>query len=644
MASKGVSCSPGVRRPAPLLLLLLVQLAATQNADCPHECIPLTDCPKLLQLLENKTLSRIRALQDATCSVANKTPKVCCPEPATSNTTSSATTTPRTTRWKLSTTPTTPKPTTPRATPRWRLSTTPTTPKPTTPRATPRWRLSTTPTTPKPTTPRATPRWRLSTTPTTPKPTTPRATPRWRLSTTPTTPKPTTPRATPRWRLSTTPTTSKPTTPRATPRWRLSTTPTTSKPTTPRATPRWRLSTTPTTSKPTTPRTTPRWKVTTPRTTPRWKVTTPRTTPRWKVTTPRTTPRWKVTTPRTTPRWKVTTPRTTPRWKVTTPRTTPRWKVTTPSTTPKGKVTTPSTTPRGKVTTPSTPSSGGSPEPSSSPLTSLLPQRCGQGPELDRIHGGTEAPLDGYPWMAVFGYLNKKTGKLLFQCGGSVINERYVLTAAHCVDPSALKVFPLKVIRLGEWDLSTEVDCEDTLIGFKYCAPPAQEFTYEDIIIHSKYDTRTNYSDDIALVRLDRPVDFSGRSVQPVCLPPQNMDIREMIGEREAVVAGWGFTEKGPGSDRLLNVFLPMFDKKTCNDTRRGILVNEQVCFGGRKGEDSCRGDSGGPLMVSGKNGPPFLQIGVVSYGAVLCGSSGVPGVYTSVAYYRNWVEQNLKP
>ncbi|XP_071546140.1 CLIP domain-containing serine protease HP8-like [Panulirus ornatus] len=282
------------------------------------------------------------------------------------------------------------------------------------------------------------------------------------------------------------------------------------------------------------------------------------------------------------------------------------------------------------------------PTDTTSPITSLLPQRCGQGPELDRIHGGTEVPLSGYPWMAVFGYSG--LAGIAFLCGGSVINERYVLTAAHCVHDSLLQTKPLEVIRLGEWDLSTEEDCEVTNQGYEDCAPPVQDLTYEEIIIHPDYNTRARYSDDIALIRLSRSVDISGRSIQAVCLPPQGQEPRSVLDQRQAVVAGWGTTENGTTSDKMLHVTLPMVDRATCNATYQGILVDEQICFGGESGKDSCKGDSGGPLLVPGPRGPPFFQIGVVSYGPTICAIDAFPGVYTSVSYYRSWIEKNLKP
>ncbi|XP_071546341.1 phenoloxidase-activating factor 1-like [Panulirus ornatus] len=276
--------------------------------------------------------------------------------------------------------------------------------------------------------------------------------------------------------------------------------------------------------------------------------------------------------------------------------------------------------------------------------SSLLPKDCGQGSQLEMIFGGTQAPIYSHPWIAALGYLDPRSSGMQFLCAGSVINERYVLTAASCVRPANTGIRKLDVIRLGDWDLITEVDCEVSLQGFKSCAPPAQNFTYEELIIHPSYDTRGLNSDDIALIRLSRPIDFSRKWIQPVCLPPQGLDVRKAAGQKEALVAGWGRTENGSSSRKLLQVTLPFFDERLCNETYRGNLIDGQLCFGGRKNEDSCSGDSGGPLVMSGPNGPPFLQIGIVSFGPVVCGREGHPAVYTSVSHYRDWIEKTLRP
>lgn len=280
------------------------------------------------------------------------------------------------------------------------------------------------------------------------------------------------------------------------------------------------------------------------------------------------------------------------------------------------------------------------------PRISLLPRNCGQGYTGIRIHGGEEAPLGAYPWMAIMGYKEIGFDAIEYQCAGSIINNRYILTAAHCVSPQLLAVKSLEVIGLGDWDLKTEMDCQMTKAGQKFCAPPTQNFTYEEIIVHPKYNTRASHSDDIALIRLSRKIDLSGNWMHPICLPPQGLDVRRVISSEnpEAIAAGWGSTENGTTSDRLLHVELPFVDSQVCNDTYSGRTVSEQICLGGKVGQDSCGGDSGGPLVVRGPAGPPYLQIGIVSYGPATCGLEDVPGVYTYLSYYRDWIEETLRP
>lgn len=277
---------------------------------------------------------------------------------------------------------------------------------------------------------------------------------------------------------------------------------------------------------------------------------------------------------------------------------------------------------------------------------SLLPRKCGDGPSLDRIIGGTPAPLGSHPWLALLGYLRPGAQEIEFLCGGSIISELYVLTAAHCLHDSVLEGTKLSLIRLGEWNTKTDPDCEKTLQGDEKCVPPAQNFTAEEIITHPDYNTRVQFSDDIGLIRLNKPIDLSAGIVNAICLPPQNLDIKRISERRGSWAAGWGVTENGSVSNILYHVGLPIVQIEQCKtfDIFSGQLVDEQICAGGRAGQDSCRGDSGGPLIMSGPQGPPFLQIGLVSYGPSPCGARPVPGVYTSISHYRNWIENNMKP
>lgn len=95
---------------------------------------------------------------------------------------------------------------------------------------------------------------------------------------------------------------------------------------------------------------------------------------------------------------------------------------------------------------------------------------------------------------------------------------------------------------------------------------------------------------------------------------------------------------------------MPVQPQDTCNSIYRAARVNlgdSQLCAGGEKGKDSCRGDSGGPLMTifTDKDGEPnWYAVGVVSFGPSPCGMEGWPGVYTRVSKYVSWIVSNLKP
>jgi len=282
------------------------------------------------------------------------------------------------------------------------------------------------------------------------------------------------------------------------------------------------------------------------------------------------------------------------------------------------------------------------PEPS---RKSVLPSYCGQPAFANgRVHGGKEVPMGRYPWMAILGYTDSRDSdpnEISYHCGGSVINERYVLTAAHCTTDLGFK--SLVTVKLGEWDLSTEVDCDDGI-----CLPPPSNYKPETVVIHPDYNKRNSYSDDIAIIRLNATVRIEASSfIHAICLPPVNMDTRRVAqnahrSNREFSVAGWGITENGTHSQKLLEVDIPLQDDGHCNETYHGKVVAGQLCAGGRLGEDSCQGDSGGPLILPGPSGPPYLQVGVVSYGPPQCGLENFPGVYTEVSRYTEWIQENI--
>ncbi|KAB7496394.1 Hepatocyte growth factor activator [Armadillidium nasatum] len=257
----------------------------------------------------------------------------------------------------------------------------------------------------------------------------------------------------------------------------------------------------------------------------------------------------------------------------------------------------------------------------------LLPTKCGRPVADDKIIYGTPSPMGAYPWIAALGYTEHGSGKLAFECAGAIINSKYV-----------------SVIHLGDYDLATDRDCEKTGLGLK-CFNPHIVAGVEDTISHPKYDTRGRASDDIALIRLNLTLDFDSRlaTIEPVCLPPKGFNFKEFAGDREPVAAGWGWTEDDKASNILLRANVPIADDALCKQRYKKNFVGNQLCIGGTK-YDTCMGDSGGPLVMSEENGPPFYQVGIVSFGFFPCGQNRFPGIYTNVADYRDWIINNIKP
>nr|BAM20553.1 melanization protease 1 [Papilio polytes] len=232
-------------------------------------------------------------------------------------------------------------------------------------------------------------------------------------------------------------------------------------------------------------------------------------------------------------------------------------------------------------------------------------------------------------------------------CGGSVINSRYVLTAAHCImDRNVAKV------RIGEYDISSDVDCsgEDSYIE---CAPKYQEIDVSEPIHHEAYRDNPFTVNDIGLLRLKTHADLSVRNSGTICLPMTNLLLTKRIYGERATVAGWGITENQTKSNVLLRVDVPTYSPREClkRYSRNGRVNLESynrltyTFCAGELGHDSCKGDSGGPLMVESivKNTYKQVQYGIVSYGNNECGSDP-PTIYTDIRKYMKWILDHIRP
>ncbi|XP_068622390.1 trypsin-7-like [Battus philenor] len=243
--------------------------------------------------------------------------------------------------------------------------------------------------------------------------------------------------------------------------------------------------------------------------------------------------------------------------------------------------------------------------------------KCGERNEVSRIVGGTEASNDEFPWMAKLIYIKR------FYCGGMLINDRYVLSAAHCV--KGFMWFLIKV-TFGEHNR-----CNATV-------RPETRFVIR--VIANKFSL-TNFDNDIALLRLNERVPMSD-AIKPICLPTDKTNL--YVGVK-AVASGWGtLSEEGKVSCTLQEVEVPVISNEECRKTKYtpSMITDNMMCAGYPKTgqKDSCQGDSGGPLVTDRKHDKRYELIGVVSWGNG-CARVGYPGVYTRVTNYIDWIKEN---
>lgn len=279
---------------------------------------------------------------------------------------------------------------------------------------------------------------------------------------------------------------------------------------------------------------------------------------------------------------------------------------------------------------------------------------CGMEPTDDRIFGGQVTGIDEFPWSALLFYQSPDSGAVVPSCGGALIASRWVLTAAHCVKGKGYRSLgKLKFVRLGEHNLETAIDCELDAAGRKDCADPPVDVDVIKTIPHPDYASQSwDKYNDVALVKLAKEAPFTDY-IRHICLPGfYNLTEQvELAAANKFVVAGWGHTDFYQTVDSVpsqikLKVTLPFVPNERCQSVYGNYslrIAPTQICAGGEKAKDTCRGDSGSPLMFYNIKQSRWFTYGLVSRGPSTCGTEGVPSIYTNGFRYDEWIRETME-
>ncbi|KAK1806725.1 hypothetical protein P4O66_005223 [Electrophorus voltai] len=263
-------------------------------------------------------------------------------------------------------------------------------------------------------------------------------------------------------------------------------------------------------------------------------------------------------------------------------------------------------------------------------ILEVLCQDCGRRmqPE-ERIVGGADARQGSWPWQVSLQYDG------VHQCGGSIISDLWIISAAHC--------FPERYRHVSRWRV---------LMSSIYNTPIHKNVVIGEVrtvVYHSSYlpFVDANIDDnsrDIAVLALTKPLQFTDY-VQPVCLPTYG---QRLVDGQMGTVTGWGNVEYyGTQANILQEAHIPIISDAVCNapDYYDNQVTTTMFCAGYEKGgTDSCQGDSGGPFVAADSLSKTsrYRLLGVVSWGTG-CAMAKKPGVYTRVSRFLPWISSAMR-
>lgn len=238
--------------------------------------------------------------------------------------------------------------------------------------------------------------------------------------------------------------------------------------------------------------------------------------------------------------------------------------------------------------------------------------------ENTKIVPGKRAPEGKYPWQVslVISWIPDPSAGHF--CGGSIVNERWILSASHCLH-------------------NVPPDDVNIVVGTNHLVSSAKRLSVKRVITHRQFDSDT-VDFDVALIELRDPIRLSKR-IKPIALLDGDDEQSQLVDGRPMWVTGWGATREGGETVKdLREVSVPLVGRGRCSDPLSyGNRISENmICAGETQGgSDSCQGDSGGPLVLMDLK-PPRLA-GIVSWGDG-CARPDKYGVYTRVPVFMGWI------
>jgi len=242
---------------------------------------------------------------------------------------------------------------------------------------------------------------------------------------------------------------------------------------------------------------------------------------------------------------------------------------------------------------------------------------CGiSGAKDGKIVGGSESAPHKYPWMAAL-FVDDQ-----WFCGGTLISDEWVLTAAHCADGASEML-----VMLGAHNVREGAE------------EGRMELTTTDFFTHPDW-SQMNIHNDLALIHLPQAINFTDK-ISPVCLPAYS-EAEETFAHLTAWASGWG---KPTDSASSISPVLREVDTETITNLLcklEFLTVNRNIiCISGKGGKSTCNGDSGGPLHLVDTSTGVYKQIGITSFGSSLGCEIGFHAAFTRTASYLEWIETN---